>query len=539
MEMPNETSILKKLTLGIILPKKKYSKDLNNFMNWCLENPHIEIKCIVSLPLESYKTKISLYGRNILWKIILSLESFFSIAFYRKNNATLKNYNDLEKVKKISVDSPSSQNIKQLKSIKECSLDLLVAFELNDCCEYLKDLSKLGLLGFHHAEHAEKSNYPIYFEEVIKKKNKTNFTIIQMMPKVQDARLITRGSFITHGLFLSNRKNVMLRRNFYMQKILMEIYQDKNINGELFNLNDISYKLKTPYISDQFRYLIHILELAKKRVLNIMLNKKDSWNVGINFLGWKIFDIEKSTVLKNPKNHYLADPFIVNKGSESYCFVEDYDWSKSKGTIAAYKITNQVPKRLGIVLEEPFHLSFPFIFNYKSKHYMLPESADNMDIRIYESIEFPLKWKLKTIVKENVLAADSMIFEYNKLWWLFSNINPIGERDCCSELSIFYADNPIDGKWRPHENNPVIFDPSSARNGGIVFQNNSIYRVGQNQAFGTYGGGGISVNEIIDLTPNSYQEKSILNISPSLHSGIRGAHHLHSEGKIAVFDFLE
>ena len=360
-----------------------------------------------------------------------------------------------------------------------------------------------------------------------------------MMPKMQNAKLIREGSFVTRGLFLSNKKNVLLRRNFYMQKILMNIYQDKSIDGQLFSLNDLTYKSMAPYIGDQFRYLIHILSLTKKRILNIVFNKKDSWNVGINFLDWKIFDIEKSAVLKNPKNHYLADPFIVREGPESFCFVEDYDWVKSKGTIAAYKITNQIPERLGIVLEEPFHLSFPYIFKYESKLYMLPESADNMDIRIYESIEFPMKWKLKTIVKENVLAADSMIFEHNGLWWLFSNINPIGERDCCSELSIFYTDHPINGEWSPHENNPVIFDPSSARNGGIVFQNNSIYRVGQNQAFGTYGGDGISVNEIIDLTPHSYQEKYIYKISPSLHPKVRGVHHLHSDGKISVFDFLK
>ena len=90
---------------------------------------------------------------------------------------------------------------------------------------------------------------------------------------------------------------------------------------------------------------------------------------------------------------------------------------------------------------------------------MLPESADNMDIRIYESVEFPTKWKLKTIIKENISAADSMIFSRNGMWWLLSNINPIGGSDYCSELSIFYTDNPIDGEWMPHEKNPVIFDP--------------------------------------------------------------------------------
>lgn len=324
-----------------------------------------------------------------------------------------------------------------------------------------------------------------------------------------------------------------------MQKILEDIHQGKNLNGKALKLGSQINKVATPRTIDQFRYIIHATSIIKNKILNKLINKKDSWNVGLNFSSWEDFDFIKSTVLKNPDGHFLADPFILKEGAETYCFVEDYDWSKGKGSIAAYKISNGAPINLGIVLEEAFHLSFPYIFRHESKIYMLPESADNMDIRIYESLEFPTKWRLKTIIKENVSAADSMIFWRNGFWWLFSNINPIGGRDCCSELSIFYTDNPIDGKWMPHEKNPVIFDPSFARNGGMVLDNDSLYRVGQIQTFGTYGGGGVSINQIVELTTSSYKEQSVLKLYPEFQQGIKGAHHLHSDGGVTAFDFLK
>ena len=413
-----------------------------------------------------------------------------------------------------------------------------MAFDLNPCSLKLRNRSKLGLLGFE-IDSSYRSIYPDYFKEVLEKKNKTKFKIAYILPKNLGAKLIFDGSFVTHGLFLANHKNVIKRRNFYMQKILMRIYQEQDIDGKSISLESLAYKIIAPSIIDQTRYLIHIANLIKNKVLNFAIGKKDSWNVGLSFSDWKIFNINESTIIKNPKNHYLADPFIVTEKSGDFCFVEDYDWAKSKGVIAAYQIIDGIPIRLGKVLEEPFHLSFPYIFRHGSKLYMLPESADNMDTRLYECLEFPKKWKLKKVVMDDVSAADSMIFQFNGLWWLFSNVNPIGERDCCSELSIFYSSNPIDGKWTPHENNPVIFDPSSARNGGIIFENNDVYRIGQNQAFGTYGGDGISINKIIELTPSRYEEKSVLTISPDSYQGVRGAHHMHSEGGITAFDFLK
>jgi hypothetical protein len=529
----------KKLHIGIILPDTKFSKELSALVDWCLDNPRIEVDCLVTLTPRHHKKNITTLLQKVLWKMVITFESLFAKDSNQNIDSLIQDFDAWDKIKKLKIDPSVDQAKQNISKLKEYDLDLLIAFELNKTSQIMSQASRLGLLSFYHDEQNKNFEYPICFEEVLKKQNKTSFNILHVAPKTQKVERILKGSFVTHNFFLTNQRNLFLRRNFYMQKILEDIHQGKNLNGKPLKLESQINKVATPRVMDQFRYIIHITGIVKNRILNKLKNKKDAWNVGINFLSWKDFDFIKSIVLKNPDGHYLADPFILKVGAETYCFVEDYDCSKGKGSIGAYKISGGAPINLGIVLEEAFHLSFPYIFRHESKIYMLPESADNMDIRIYESVEFPKKWKLRTIIKENVLAADSMIFNHNGIWWLFTNINPIGGRDCCSELSIFYTDNPIDGQWVPHEKNPVIFDPSSARNGGMVLDQDSLYRVGQIQTFGTYGGGGVSINQIVELTTSNYKEQSVLKLYPEFQQGIKGAHHLHSDGDVTAFDFLK
>ena len=65
---------------------------------------------------------------------------------------------------------------------------------------------------------------------------------------------------------------------------------------------------------------------------------------------------------------------------------------------------NNESKFLGPVLEENFHLSFPYIFEYKDKIFMCPETHQKKEIRIYICEDFPLKWKFhKTLIKKLIL----------------------------------------------------------------------------------------------------------------------------------------
>ena len=85
--------------------------------------------------------------------------------------------------------------------------------------------------------------------------------------------------------------------------------------------------------------------------------------------------------IPNPKNRFLADPFIVRKDGKNYCFVEDFDYKKNLGQISVYQIDREGHRELGSAISEDFHLSFPYIFEYKNQTFMCPETSDINEIR--------------------------------------------------------------------------------------------------------------------------------------------------------------
>jgi len=245
----------------------------------------------------------------------------------------------------------------------------------------------------------------------------------------------------------------------------------------------------------------------------------------------------RSHRISNPPNHFLADPFVIQRHGKDYCFVEDYDFQKAKGCISVYELEEKHYERLGEAIDEPFHLSFPFLFTFRDTVYMCPESSQKSDIRVYESIEFPLKWKLSKILMNNVSAADTMIFQKNNLWWMFTNIDPTASSDHNSMLYIFYAESPLSNTWLPHRMNPVIVDARKARNGGILFHDKCIYRVSQKQKFSFYGAGA-AINKICVLNEDEYIETEFCRIEPKFFSNIEGSHHIHSNRNFTAFDFF-
>jgi hypothetical protein len=520
------------LKLSIILPDTPLPKQSMDLIDWCLANQQVELVCLIWTSKKNRKYIHTI--EDVTWSALLFLESLYLKIKKITKKEALKEIKKFAQPQEFTLRHNNESYITQINSLE---IDLHLALNPDASIPRLKDSSRLGVLCFNNENNLSDQKKPYFFSEVLNKQDKTIFSILQYQPSNELPIVLQQGAFPTHGYFLANQENVLLRQNFYMQKEIEEILQNNFDSSEPFKgvvHNDLP---SAPSIANQFKYLFHLFALATKR-LGGLFKQVDRWNVGFYLGDWKSLDFKNSICIENPKNHFLADPFVIEESHKNYCFVEDYDIKKSKGSICVYEISNNEVINIGVALEESFHLSFPYLFKHDLKIYMLPETNENNDIRLYESIEFPLQWRLARIIKSNVQAVDSMIFQHNKLWWLFSNINPIGARDTCSELSLFYADDPISGEWTPHKHNPVIFDPSSARNGGIVFDNNSVYRVGQKQVFGTYGGGGFSVNKIIELTPDTYREEPALIIEPNFFTNLKGSHHFHSNGAISVFDFL-
>ncbi|HEX3844914.1 MAG TPA: hypothetical protein VHV80_11160, partial [Steroidobacteraceae bacterium] len=240
--------------------------------------------------------------------------------------------------------------------------------------------------------------------------------------------------------------------------------------------------------------------------------------------------------IETPQGRFLADPFVVTRDGLTCVFVEDYVYRTAKGHITAFEIGESGARELGIALQEPYHLSFPFLFEHGGALFMCPESLAAEQIRIYRCVKFPLEWKLEHIVMSGVAAADSMLFPHGGRWWLFTNLSPTQPLEPCSELHIFCAPDPFADSWAPHPLNPVLIDPACARNGGLLRSGNDIIRVCQSQGFGSYGASA-NLMRITRLDTEGYAEEPICRLTPEFLPGAHGTHHLHSNGTYSVWDY--
>jgi hypothetical protein len=218
---------------------------------------------------------------------------------------------------------------------------------------------------------------------------------------------------------------------------------------------------------------------------------------GINnpvLTGEDVNDIDASSV---------ADPFMVKENQNWYMFFEVMDKHRNKGEIGL--ATSQDGLHWDykqIVLKEPFHLSYPYVFRWGKDYYMIPESYQAKAIRLYKAIDFPKKWVFVKNILTGYDYVDSCIFFFNHKWWLISS-------STTNDNMLLYFANKITGPWIKHPKSPIIQgNPHIARAGGrvLVFED-KVIRYSQDDE-PTYGKQ-VWAFEITRLTTTEYIERKV------------------------------
>ncbi len=428
---------------------------------------------------------------------------------------------------------------RDIQRIRSLAFDILVSCGSGILHGEVLKSARFGIISLHHTDNRINRGGPAAFWEVYKRLDSTGFTIQQLTEEPGGGNVLFRGRLPTKGYWLLNQAAVCAKSNFYLKKILSDIAATRELSVRRDSYPYFSPQSNSPGSRVLFFYLLRvILNSINERVNGRFWKKYERWGVAFSHCDWRDLVMWRGIKIRNPPNHFLADPFVVRYENSDYCFVEDLDYSIGRGYISVYKLLEESSERIGEVIVEPFHMSYPYVFEYQSKYYMCPEASESGEIRLYECVEFPLKWKLKKILMTNVSAVDPTIFERDGIWWLFTNIDSIKVGDHCSELSIFYADDPLTDRWTAHPKNPIFVDSLKARNGGILFDGDLIFRVSQRQGFDQYGAGS-GINRITHLSKTDYQEEAVFAVERNFFKNLIGTHHIHSNGKITVFDYLE
>ena len=549
------SSMNKSLKIGLILDDLYVSKYVIDLIRWSKSTSGIEIShYLIPKNQNSNNIKKSKFQKIFslnAWKTlpkrrlknyILKIEKDRNLKHNRTHLDSMQKFKidkeDLDKVEYEEIKSKSNISFivsdESLVAIKKLDFDLLLRFNKKIIKGELLNITKFGIISMHHGSDFNYRGGPAGFWEVYNGDPKSGYIIQKLTEKLDNGNILFRGFIPTQRSWLLNKAELNLRSFHNLKKILLQISNKKQLPNFLDNY-PFPFLLNTdPTVIQMFKYIFK--KYKNRKDSRKYKNANNRYLVGFQNTEWGKLEYRKATFIKNPENQFLADPFVIEFENQHYCFVEAYDYEKDKGSIDVYRLDKSSYQQIGTAIEEDFHLSFPFLLNHEGVLYMIPESSKNKDIRLYKCIEFPLKWELEKILKDNIDASDTIVFYQNNLWWMMTNVDELFLGDHNYQLNIYYSENLFSDNWEPHNENPILMSPDYGRNAGLLIKDKKIFRVAQKYGFNQKYGEGISIRQILKLTKEFYNEVEIISYESFYSSKILGSHHLHSNNKYTVFD---
>lgn len=246
------------------------------------------------------------------------------------------------------------------------------------------------------------------------------------------------------------------------------------------------------------------------------------------------FHKEGFRVVDAPKGRFFADPFPLTHAGRSFVFVEDYPYAEKKGVISVLEIgPDGQASSARRVLERPYHLSYPFVFEHEGSIFMIPETMGSHQIELYKATDFPSKWDLVHILKEDIDAVDTTLWIQNGVFYFFTNVTEPGTTP--NELLHLYLADSLYGEWRPHPANPLCADVRMSRGAGQLFvRENKLIRPAQDCSV-RYGYA-CQLNEVEALSTTEFRERPATRIEPDWFPGLIGTHTINSNDTIEVTD---
>lgn len=227
------------------------------------------------------------------------------------------------------------------------------------------------------------------------------------------------------------------------------------------------------------------------------------------YVAYKKNNEKEFQIIKNPRHHWFADPFVVENNGEIYVFCEGYDNIFSKGSIYCIPICrDETPCK---IIENRYHMSYPHVFKFGDSYYMIPESAENHTLDLYQCTDFPFVWHKERTLIENFTCVDTNVLIKDKYIYLITLCLDNEEK---GELVVFQYNfhNPPKELFRMKNR-----DNCQRNAGGCFFHKGDIIRPCQNNKI-KYGESivfkkVVVSNEKYEETPLSELKIQDLNVS--------------------------
>lgn len=344
-----------------------------------------------------------------------------------------------------------------------------------------------------------------------------------------------------------NRDRLFRRSSLFTIRVLLGIHQyGKSYLEDLIKAHDINdgnegLRLAVPSFTSSVRnFAAAIMIFSRKSLKKVFYSDPFSWVLLFKIKDSKDFldnSYSSFNKLQPSKDKFWADPFVISRDDRYFIFVEEFIYARNKGHISVLELDKE-GRLLNVqkIIDKPYHMSYPFVFESGGTYYMIPETGGNRTIDLYKCVDFPGNWVFVRNIMKDVNAVDTTLFKYNDKWWLFTVIDEINSSlDGSPELFLFFTDNILSGTWTSHPLNPVVSDIRIARPAGKVFTHNgNIYRPSQDCA-GRYGKA-FNIIQILVLSETEYKEVQVKKVEPDWDADLKGTHTFNSDERFTIID---
>ncbi|XJJ71539.1 formyl transferase [Novosphingobium sp. BL-8A] len=237
-----------------------------------------------------------------------------------------------------------------------------------------------------------------------------------------------------------------------------------------------------------------------------------------------------------PKFTFLADPFGYDDGSHLHIFAEQYDYRTRHGVIERLTLDREhrlVDRRQ--VLREPWHLSYPQVFQGEGAVWMLPEAHRSGGLTLYRGDAMLERWAPECQIELDCVPVDASILHHDGLWWLFYS-SAESRASKVETLHVAWSER-LAGPWTPHPANPVRLDRRSSRPGGTPVVIDGRIMLPMQDCSATYGG---AIRPLwvtrLDVEGFTAQAGGPLAFPAGSPRRCEGMHTLSACGAVTLFD---
>lgn len=495
------------------------------------------------------------YGRITYLVIRKILELIYENLIER--NTYLPNANDQIECEELLKSVP----VIKAKTIKKKWSDYFSVEDINDISKYNIDIfircgfgilrgnilraARYGVWSFHHGDNLKNRGGPPGFWESMESWPETG-TILQILTEdLDNGNVLYRSYSCTDAMSITdNRSSIYWKSLSFMMRKIRELH----VLGEKEFFDKVRYENRHPVFYSNKLYMQPTnYELFKLTINKILEKCKLIYNNKYYLEQWILmFSINKDfssslwryKKILPPKDRFWADPHVISKDNKYYIYIEEFIYKTNKGHIALLIMDENGKYNEPVtILDRPYHLSYPFIFESDGDYYMIPESYENKTIELYKCVEFPYVWEFKMNLMDRVTAVDATVFYHYDRWWMFVNMVENEGASTFDELYLFYSDKLMSNDWQPHPLNPVVSDCKRARPAGKIFRENGIlYRPSQNCS--RRYGYGFNINEITVIDQYNYKESLVSEIKPNWDANIIGTHTYNRVQSLHIIDAI-